>query len=125
MNNIYSANGHGLLMDVEIAAFLLEATLVQLHLAMLQEGVMFRQLEDTWLVAFRHHQRLDPRLLPQVILVCAPDLASLLVRFQQFYIMVQGRMLVTVRLEYCLQMRILVAMWVHHPLILLKQVEAM
>jgi hypothetical protein len=96
-------------MDVEIAAFLLEATLVQLHLTMLQEGVMFQQLEDTWLLASRHHQHLDPRLLSQVISVCAPELASLLVQFLQFYKMVQGRMLVTVRLEYYLQMRILVA----------------
>jgi hypothetical protein len=86
-------------MDVEIAAFLLEATLVQLHLAMLQEGVTFQQMEDTWLVASRHHQRLDPRLLPQVISVCTPELASFLVQFQPFYKMVQGWMLVMVRLE--------------------------
>jgi hypothetical protein len=97
-------------MDVEIAAILLEATSVQLHLAMLQEGVMFQQLKDTWLVASRHHQHLDPLLLSQVISVCAPELASLLVQFKQFYNMVQGLMLVTVRLEYCLQIRILVAM---------------
>jgi hypothetical protein len=91
-------------MDVELAVFLLEASLVQLHLVMLQEGVMFQQLEDTWLMASRHHQHLDPRLLTQVISVCAPELASLLEQFQQFYKMVQGRMLATVRLEYCLQM---------------------
>jgi hypothetical protein len=45
MNKIFSANGHGLLMDVEIAASLLETTLVQLRLAMLQEEVMFQQQE--------------------------------------------------------------------------------
>jgi hypothetical protein len=74
MNKIYSANGHGLLMDVEIAASLLEPTLVQLDLATLQKEVMFQQL-----VASRHHKHLVPRLLPQEISDCVQELASLLV----------------------------------------------
>jgi hypothetical protein len=97
-------------MDAEIAAFLLEATLVQWHLEMLQEGVMLQQPEDTWPVASWHHKLLVPRLLPQVMSVCGTVLASLLVQFQQFCKMAQGRMLVTVHLGYRLQLRILVAM---------------